>query len=224
MKQDPDRYQFQIENAANQFLASFGPKLTQNPNGHIVTDIAGAASVTGLMLLRSVCPDLDRFPPGSVVLGDFLDRLYPEQQQMQLFFKNLARQMGLNESDGWNVEPPEALSPLMETSELMRKLEPAFRQACQDCDLPLDYWPHAAGVTTIKLVAAGEKTKLLDETLGKRLATFYMIAGSRTAPNSADDHPLTRESTPPRPLGYRIIWAIVVIVIVFLFFRVVNGK
>ena len=126
MKQDPDRYHSQIENAANRFLASFGPKLTQNPNGHIVTDIAGAASVTGLMLLRSVCPDLDRFPPGSVVLGDFMDRLYPEQQQMQLFFKNLARQMGLNEIDGWNVEPPEALSPLMETSELMRKLEPAF--------------------------------------------------------------------------------------------------
>src|SRR5262245_15209517 len=96
MNQNPDRYHARIEKAANQFLASFGPDLTRTQNGHIATDIAGAASVAGLMLLRQVQPDLSGIPPGSVVLGDFLDRLYGEQQQMQAFFMNLATQMGLN--------------------------------------------------------------------------------------------------------------------------------
>jgi hypothetical protein len=222
MKQDPDKYHSQIEMAAIQFLRSFGPGLTQTEKGHIVTDIAGAASVAGLMLLREVCPQLNRFPPGSVVMGDFLDNLYKEQEQMQRFFRHLARQMGLSESDAWNVEPPAALAPMLETLELTRKLEPALSEAGEECQVPVEYWPHVAGLTTIKLVEAGQKTGLLDETLGKRIATYYLIAGSRTAPGSSIPLPTLPVSAPARRIAIRIAVTTIAIAVVFLLFRLLG--
>jgi hypothetical protein len=224
MKQGPEKYHAQIERAANQFLASFGPGLSKTANGHIVTDIAGAASTAGLMLLREVCPELDRFPAGSVVLGDFLDNLYAEQQQMQMFLKYLAKQMGLSESDGWNVEPPEVLAPMLETPELTRILEPALRIAGEDSDVPVEYLPHVAGVTTMKLVAAGQKIGLLDETLGKRLASYYLIAGSRTAPASIEAVANPRVAQAARPIGPRLVVAAIVIAILFLFFSMIHRR
>jgi hypothetical protein len=187
MKQDPDRYHARIEKAANQFLASFGPGLTRTQSGHIATDIAGAASVAGLMLLRQVVPEINGFPPGSVVLGDFLEKLYAEQQQMHAFFMNLAKQMGLAATEGWQSEPPpKEYAPMLETSDLTRMLEPALRKAGEDCQVPIEYLPHVAGLTTMKLVAAGQQTGLLDEGIGKQIATYYVIAGSRTGPHAIE--------------------------------------
>jgi hypothetical protein len=176
------------------------------------------------MLLREVCPGLNRFPAGSVVMGDFLDNLYKEQGQMQRFFRHLATQMGLNESDGWNVEPPAALAPMLETLELTRKLEPALREAGEECEVPVEYWPHVAGLTTIKLVAAGQKTGLLDETLGKRIATYYLIAGSRTAPGPTDSVSSAPVSSPARPIAIRIVVATIAIAVVFLLFRLLGRR
>ena len=194
MNQDPDRYHARIEKAANQFLASFGPGLTRTPTGHIETDIAGAASVAGVTLLRQVLPEINRFPPGSVVLGDFLEKLYAEQQQMLAFFMNLAKQMGLNATEGWQGEPPKGHAPILETSDLTRMLEPSLRRVGENCRVPIEYLPHVAGLTTMKLVAAGQQTGLLDESLGKQIAAYYLIAGSRTAPHASE------VGLSPRPL------------------------
>jgi hypothetical protein len=147
------------------------------------------------MLLRQVFPEINRFPPGSVVLGDFLEKLYAEQQQMHAFFMNLAEQTGLNATEGWQGEPPREYAPMLEISDLTRTLEPALRKAAENCRVPVEFLPHVAGVTTMKLVAAGQQIGLLDESIGKQIASYYLIAGSRTAP-----HPI-EVGLSPQPLA-----------------------
>jgi hypothetical protein len=182
MRNDPDQYGEQITRAAFAFLREFMPALPETFEGHVETEIAGAATVAGVVLLRETLPNLDEFPGGTVVTGDFVDRLYLEQHRMQALFMVLAGQMGIDPDGGWDDEVPPDHAPIMETRDLTRLLEPVLRAACSVCHVPDEYRAHVAGLATMELVAAAHADKLLDQRVGKAIAMSSVVAGSRTVP------------------------------------------
>ena len=167
-----------INETANLFIDSFGPNFTSTPRGHIQTDIAGAGAMAGLVLLRNTVPDLDSMSPGTVVISDVHDG----QKELLGFMGRVAGNMGLDGNSGWADPVPSADQPMIDTLELTRRLEVPFRRACEQTKLPKEYHAHAAALTAMKLVSAGEKMQLLDQKTGKALAFYYLVAGSKTVP------------------------------------------
>jgi hypothetical protein len=179
----PTREEFDlITKTANLFLKNFGAAFTNTPKGHIETDIAGAASVAGLMILRATVPHLEKYNPGQVILSDLDER----EQDVGRFVLGLAAQMLPEPQAGWQTPIPTDHQPMFETLELTRKLERPLLEACTMTRVPGDYYAHSAVYTAIKLVAAGHATKRLDPTIGKAIASYYLTAGARTVP-----HPLS---------------------------------
>jgi len=170
-----------INQAANLFLNSLGPAFTNTPNGHIETDIAGAGSIAGLMLLRATNVDLRKYKPGDVILTD----IHEAQKKLLDFMVNVAYSMGIEFKTGWDVPIPKEHKPLFDTLQLTQKLERSFCEACSQTGIQKDYYPHVAALAAMKLIAAGEAMNFLDARIGKGLAFYYVVAGSKTVP-----HPL----------------------------------
>jgi hypothetical protein len=164
--------------AANVFLNCLGPSFTDTPNGHIETDIAGASSIAGLMLLRATGIDLMKYEPGTVILTD----VHEAQAELLRFIRNVAYSMGLEFKTGWDMPVPKEHKPLFSTLQLMHKLERPFYEACSQTGVPKDCYPYVAALAAMKLVAAGEQMNLLDANIGKGLALYYIVAGSKTVP------------------------------------------
>jgi hypothetical protein len=59
-----------IQESSREFMDCFGPQFSNTPNGHIETDVAGAASIAGSIVLRATGIDLHQYPPGSLVPVD----------------------------------------------------------------------------------------------------------------------------------------------------------
>lgn len=175
---DIPKHYAQINEAATRFLGNFGPAFTQTPEGHIETDIAGAASIAGLTLLRALPIDLSRFEPGVAILYETHDA----HDDLLHFMENAAYSMGLPPQGGWDGPVPEAHEPLLDVRQLTQRLEPSFLAVCQKTALAKDYYPHIAALAAMKLVAAGHKTNLLDAEIGKALAYYYVVIGSKMVP------------------------------------------
>ena len=92
-----------INAAANAFLHKL-------PGTNIETDIAGAASVAGLMLLRASGVDLSRFEPGGIVLVEWVNEFGIE---LGNFMVQVAENMGLDPLSGWSDPPPPEHQSLM---------------------------------------------------------------------------------------------------------------
>ncbi len=107
-----------INEAANEFLQSFGPPLTKTTSVHIQTDIAGAGSVAGLMLLRAQVPDLGAMKPGDVVISD----VYQGQGDLLDFMARVASNMGLESQGDWDTPISKENEPLISTLELTHML------------------------------------------------------------------------------------------------------
>ncbi len=167
-----------IYTASNVFLSSLGPAFTGTPEGHIATDIAGAASVAGVLLLRQTIPDLSKYEPGTLILSE----THEAQAQLYGFMQVAGRSVGVDLRKRRIREIPAAYQPLMETVEMARRLEPRLCEACTEQGLEREYWPHVAALAAMKLVGAGESMGMLDAGIGEYLALYYVAAGSKTVP------------------------------------------
>jgi hypothetical protein len=173
----PKHYE-KINATASLFIKVFGPAFTNTPEGHIETDIAGAATISGLMLLRASGMDLTKYKPGTIILSE----IHQAQNLVFAFMMNVAYSMGLNFQDGWSTSIPKEHVPLFDALELSKKLESTFYENCLTANIEKDYYPYIAALTAMKLVAAGSKMNLLNLNIGKGLATYYVVAGSKTVP------------------------------------------
>jgi len=177
-KRDIRRNIKEIGNLANSLLGLLGPAFTGTEKGHIETDIAGAATIAGLLVLRAAVPGLDGMEPGSVVLSD----VHEGQAELLAFMKGISFSMGLEPRKGWDGEVPEEHRPLFATPELGLKLEGPFRECCARSSLDAAFYPYAAAMAAMKLVSAGNHMKLLDQRIGKAIACEALAAGSKTVP------------------------------------------
>lgn len=168
----------EIDRLAGAFLGLFGPAFTNTGNGHIETDIAGAASVAGVLVLREAVPDLDRHEAGSVILSDIGKR----QGDILAFMRDVAFSLGLEPKGSWEEGVPPDHAPLYTTLELGGRLEAGYRALCAVSPLAEAFWPHGAALAAMKLVAAGQHMKILDQSIGKSLAVSAFIAASKTVP------------------------------------------
>jgi len=111
-----------ISAAANDVLSLLGPGFANRTQGHVETDIAAAASLAGVSMLRSKGFDLREFKPGTVVLTE----LDTEMNEIWSFMMAAAKNMGLDPSSGWDGEIPEANKPIYSILEMTRKTKKKF--------------------------------------------------------------------------------------------------
>lgn len=172
-------YSAQLHAASGNFLSSFGPDFTNTHDGHIATDIAGASAIAGLMILRSTGVQLAKLEPGSVILGPEIDQ---KQKPVLAYITVIANNMGVSVDSHMTIDKLGLNKPLFDTLSMTRQLERPFQQACQKTDLPPLYYPIAAAMTAMKLVGAGKDMGILDPLIGKSIAIYYTVAGSKTVP------------------------------------------
>lgn len=167
-----------IQAAARRFLEHFGPELTNTPEGHIQTEIAGAAAVVGVILLRAAIPGLDHLEPGAAVFSE-MDEL---AMQMLEFMSNMVYTFDLEPDGDWAAPVAPGDQPLLTTLELTRRLEPPLYAACRQAGLPAEFYPHAAALAAIKLVATGVACDAITLETGKSLASSWFAEGCKTVP------------------------------------------
>lgn len=175
-KEVKDNYPVWFE-ASTDALSLFGPKFTNTPKGHIETDIAAAASLAGLIILRRKV-NLDKYAPGQVLLSD----IHTEQDEISKFMTAAAMNFGLEHLTGWDKRFPECNKPLYSVQDMTQKIEEEFYLICEKHKIKKEHYPYVATLTAIRLVAAGNAMKILDQEIGKNLAAYHLIAGLRTAP------------------------------------------
>jgi len=169
----------QLDTASNHFLQCFGPDFTGTPDGHIATDIAGASSMAGLLILHSTGIELTKYEPGNVILGE---EIYQKQEPVLRYITAIGANMGVDPDSEMHDELGDH-EPLFEILDLTKKLEKVFCLACEKSNLPRLYYPIAAALTAMKLVGAGKDMGTLDPVTGKSIAMYYVVAGSKTVPH-----------------------------------------
>jgi hypothetical protein len=168
----------EISAAANEVLALLGPEFVKRPGGHVETDIAAAASLAGLSILRGKGFDLRELTPGTVLLSD----LDTEMSEIWDFMMAAAANMGLDPQRGWDLGIPEANKPLYTVAEMTQKTETGFLAVCSRHQLKQAFFPYVAALAALKLVYAADKMGILDQNLGKALTGQYVVAGAKTVP------------------------------------------
>lgn len=171
---------YQIMNTvANGLLKQLGPAFTDTPRGHTETDIAASCSLSGLMILQETVLDLTQHDAGNVILA----KVHGGQEQVLHFMRNVALSMGLDPISGWDTPVPKGHEPMFECQEMTRRLALPFYEECDCVDLERTYYKFAAALAGMKLVAAGRNAGILDPEIGKGLAFYYVVAGSKTVPH-----------------------------------------
>ena len=167
-----------IEAAATEMLGLFGPHFTGTPDDHVETDIAGAASLAGLSMLRLKGFGLGSFQPGTAIFTD----MDAEMDTIWQFMVQAARELGLDPSSGWDKEVPAEHNPLFSIPDMTRKTERDFVLVCTRHQLGNDFFPYVAVLAALKMVAAAHTHRQLDQDTGKALALYYVVAGAKTVP------------------------------------------
>jgi hypothetical protein len=173
-----------ISAAANDVLGLFGPEFTGRPEAHVETDISAAASLAGLMILRSKGFDLAQFKTGTVILSE----LDSEMNEIWNFMTAAAANMGLDSSGGWEMIVPKANKPLYGVAEMTHKTEKEFLAICGRHNIKKEFYPYVAVLAALKLVYAANKMNVLDQSIGKALTGYHVVAGAKTVP-----YPLEKE-------------------------------
>jgi hypothetical protein len=174
----------EISAAANDVLGLLGPAFTKKPEGHVETDIAAAASLAGVSMLRGKGFDVRQFTPGTMILTE----MDTEMNGIWDFMMAAAGILGLDPDEGWDREIPPAHKPIYSVLEMTKKTEKGFLEVCRRHQLTTEYFPYIAILAALKLVYAANKIDLLDHTVGKALTGHHVVAGAKTVP-----HPLERE-------------------------------
>jgi len=167
-----------IDAAASETITLFGPQFTGTPDGHVETDIAGAASLAGLSMLRAKGFGLGSFQPGTMIFTD----MDAEMDSIWQFMVQAARDLGLDPSSGWDREVPAGHNPLFSIPDMTRKTEKDFVAICARHQLGTGFFPYVAALAALKIVASAHTRHLLDQETGKALALYYVVAGAKTVP------------------------------------------
>jgi hypothetical protein len=69
---------------------------------------------------------------------------------------------------------------MLECAEMTRRLATHFYQAVAQLDRP--YYKFVGALVGMRLVLAGQSRRMLDPMIGKSLALYYVVAGSKTVP------------------------------------------
>lgn len=168
----------QILDLSSGVLSLLGPEFTGTPEGHIQTDIAAACSLSGLMVLQEAVSDLPehvrKAQPGTVILSD----CHSLQDEVIGFMANFCASNGFT-GQVWDDFAGKN-DPMFDCAEMTRRLAPSFYKACTGADRRLlKFVAAAAGA---RILMAGVEMSLLDESRAKGLATWNIIAGSKTMP------------------------------------------
>jgi hypothetical protein len=161
--------------AINKTAGDFLGKLTGT---NIQKDIALAAEMAGLMMLRETSCDLTQMPPGSVVLGAISD---DAQLTMNRFIGAWAMMNHLMPLKTFPPLPEEIKKYLPEVT----RLEKPFTELCQRDGIDRTLFPFVAACAAMKLVLAGKSMNMLDDQLGQAIAMFHVISGCKTVPYPA---------------------------------------
>lgn len=167
-----------IAETSNDMMQLFGPKFTNTQNGHIETDIAAAASLAGLLILRGKFPELPALKPGTV----FLSPMDEEMNLIHMFMGGVCNALELDPKGGWNTDIPKENMPLWSIPEMTRKIEKDCLAICSSHNLQREFSPYAAVLTSMRLVSAGNKVHILDQNIGKALVAYHVYGGARTIP------------------------------------------
>jgi len=171
----------EMNRLAAEFLGDYlGPGFTATPQGHIQTDIAAACSLSGLMILQEVVPDLPalaRRKPGIALIAE----VHELQNEVFTFMANVAASNGLDPSSGWN-NLGAINDPMYDCVEMTRRLAPAFY--AHFASFERRYFKFLGALIGMKLVRAGASVGLLEPDVGKGLAAFYVLSGSKCMPSA----------------------------------------
>jgi hypothetical protein len=171
-----------LQSVSSQLLSQFGGKFTETPNGHIQTDIAAAASLAGLMILQEIVPDLrgiiSQLKTGNAVISE----VYESQDQVIRFMAGVGSGNGIA-SSGWLTSPPTGNAPLLAYEDMSLRLAPSFYEACELENLGKGYYKFAAALAAVRLIGAGRDLGILDTEIGVAIASYSLVAGSKTIPH-----------------------------------------
>ena len=170
-----------LQSVASDILSQVGPGFTQTSYVHIQTDIAAVASLAGLMLLQETVADLMtpilQVGPGQVVLSE----VHAGQELVIRFMAGVAMGSGLN-PEGFFQSVPEGNDPMFACEEMVSRLAPGFYSACAREKLDRNYYKFAAALASVRLIGAGMEMQILDQRIGASIASYYLVAGSKTLP------------------------------------------
>jgi hypothetical protein len=179
-----------IHLAANKFIHAFGPEFTNTPQGNIETDIIGASTIAGSMILRVSGIDLSKYEAGTVLLAD----IYEGQNSVLNFVTGVSITLGidfrLNKIEKLKNKfklftPKDVLKqyqPKILPLEMSRILEPKLIEICKEVNLEIKFIPYIAVLTAAKLIAAGLKLNLISLPVARELLLYYVVFGSKTVP------------------------------------------
>lgn len=170
-----------LQSVASDIISQVGPGFTQTPHIHIQTDIAAVASLAGLMLLQDTVPDLMdpilKVGPGNVILSE----VHAGQELVIRFMAGVAMGSGLN-PEGLFRSVPEGNDAMFACEEMSLRLAPGFYSSCVREKLDRNYYKFAAALAAVRLVGAGLEMQILDQNIGNAIASYYLVAGSKTLP------------------------------------------
>ena len=171
-----------LDAVASKTLHQFGSNFTQIPGGHIQTDIATASSIGGLIIFQENVDNLEKI----IIEGGTGNALLYEVQEawesLYRIMRTIALNYGIDPIKGWEGSIPEEHYPIYSCEEMTRKLAQDFYRICIEENLEKPFWKIAAVLVAVKLILAGRDLGILDEKVGKAIAGYYLLAGSKTIP------------------------------------------
>jgi hypothetical protein len=171
-----------LEAVSGSTIHVLGPAFTETPAGHIQTDIAATSSMAGLILLQETVGNLEdiitKTGAGNVVLSEIHDG----QDTIFRFMYTFAVSNGLEGTGASWKDVPQEQYPLLSCEEMTRRLAPTFYELCEKQKLDREYWKLAAAMAAVRLIISGRKVGILDPNIGRAIAAFYVVAGSKTIP------------------------------------------
>ena len=166
-----------FDQAARDFLG-----LLSNTN--LKNDIAMAAEMAGLKLLRDTRVDLSQHTPGHILLNAVSEEAF---QKMQRFVFTWAWKNNLTPGHFKEVNVPD---DAREYIPAISKLETPFDSICQQHGIQVDQYPYVAATAALRLAAVGEHMGLLEAGLGQTMTLHHMTVASKTIPYTAPENHL----------------------------------
>lgn len=144
---------------------------------HLETAVAAAGYLAGAAMLRSTGIDLSSLEPGSPVLVDQVNELGP--MVLDTVF-GLAHRGGVDQNSTVANAVPPGHQPLIPFLQLLPKVSPAMRQACDAHEIPPEMQPFVAARAAAQLLVAGRQQ--VDASILKALVAESVVQAAKTVP------------------------------------------
>jgi hypothetical protein len=143
----------------------------------IQTDIALAAEMAGLALLRTSAADLSKVPAGTVILGAVPDAVFATVNRF-IF--------GWSKLNGLPAPTAETFESLLAEAKAyhpeLTRFEKPFDDVCAEHTIARELRPFVAATTALLLVVSGQKLSILDPKIGLAMVAYHFVSGCKTMP------------------------------------------